>query len=166
MEISKSAYARHRGLSEAAIRKAIKSGRISQTANGKIDPDMADQEWATNSNPAHSKAPLPNTEDEKRRSSSAQVSYQQSRAVHEGYNARMAKLQFEKESDQLISVEEADADLVTVAMITRDRILNIPDQLAPQLVGKTDIIVIKTLLVDALRNALCELADEYGTQAQ
>ncbi len=45
--ISKSAYARHRGVDEKAVRKAVAEGRIS-LINGKIDPDVADIQWAAN----------------------------------------------------------------------------------------------------------------------
>lgn len=45
--ISKSAYARHRGVDEKAVRKAVAEGRIS-LINGKIDPAVADIQWAAN----------------------------------------------------------------------------------------------------------------------
>ena len=45
--LTKSAYARHRGCDEKAVRKAIAEGRIS-TIDGKIDPEVADIQWARN----------------------------------------------------------------------------------------------------------------------
>lgn len=45
--ISKSAYARLRGCDEKAVRKAINEGRIS-LIDGKIDPTVADIQWARN----------------------------------------------------------------------------------------------------------------------
>jgi len=45
--VSKSAYARHRGVDEKAVRKAVSEGRIS-LINGKIDPAVADIQWAAN----------------------------------------------------------------------------------------------------------------------
>jgi len=45
--LSKSAYARHRRCDEKAVRKAIAEGRIS-LINGKIDPEVADIQWAKN----------------------------------------------------------------------------------------------------------------------
>ena len=49
MGMSNRAYARHRGVSEAAVRKALKAGRISLGADGKIDPIQADAQWQANS---------------------------------------------------------------------------------------------------------------------
>lgn len=45
--ISKTAYARMRGCDEKAVRKAVAEGRIS-LINGKIDPTVADIQWARN----------------------------------------------------------------------------------------------------------------------
>lgn len=45
--MTKSAYARHRGVDEKAVRKAINENRIS-TIDGKIDPAVADIQWAQN----------------------------------------------------------------------------------------------------------------------
>ena len=41
MGISIRAYARHRGVSEAAVRKAIKTGRASREADGSVNPVKA-----------------------------------------------------------------------------------------------------------------------------
>ena len=49
--ISRRAYARHRGCSEFAVRKAIAEGRIAVEADGLIDAAMADQEWLNNTDP-------------------------------------------------------------------------------------------------------------------
>nr|CUV48071.1 protein of unknown function [Ralstonia solanacearum] len=48
MGISIRGYARHRGVSDAAVRKAIAAGRITPEAGGTIDSDRADAEWARN----------------------------------------------------------------------------------------------------------------------
>jgi hypothetical protein len=41
-------YARHRGCTPKAVRKAIDSGRISTLDDGTIDPEIADREWEDN----------------------------------------------------------------------------------------------------------------------
>lgn len=49
--VSLRAYARHRGVSLKAVQKAIESGRITKTPDGKINPEQADAEWARNTAP-------------------------------------------------------------------------------------------------------------------
>jgi hypothetical protein len=50
--MSRRAYARHRGVSEGAVRKAIAAGRISLEADGTIDPVKADAQWDSQTDPA------------------------------------------------------------------------------------------------------------------
>jgi hypothetical protein len=57
--MSRRAYAAARGVDEAAIRKAIKAGKIVPMADGRIDPDQADANWwrYSQANPAtHARA--------------------------------------------------------------------------------------------------------------
>lgn len=58
MGLSRRAYAAHRGVSEAAVRKAIASGRITLEADGTINPVIADQQWAASTDPAKQRGPL------------------------------------------------------------------------------------------------------------
>lgn len=46
--VSQRKYAEHRGVTHGAVQKAIKTGRISTDANGKIDPVKADRQWDAN----------------------------------------------------------------------------------------------------------------------
>jgi len=55
--ITKSAYARLRGCDEKAVRKAVNEGRIS-LIDGKIDPAVADIQWARNTRARVSQAPV------------------------------------------------------------------------------------------------------------
>lgn len=48
MGISIRAYARHRGVTDTAVHKAIRAGRVTPEADGTIDIDRADREWARN----------------------------------------------------------------------------------------------------------------------
>lgn len=97
MEISIRAYATRKGISDTAVRKAIKSGRITLTKNGKINPALADRQWEANTDPAQVYAIK---EDSPARAASSEtassassggigVSYQQSRAIREAYEARL-----------------------------------------------------------------------------
>ena len=45
MGISRRAYAKRRGVTEGAVRKAIAAGRISVESDGTLDPDKADAHW-------------------------------------------------------------------------------------------------------------------------
>ena len=163
MELSIRAYARHRGVTEAAVRKAIRQGRVSKGKNGKINPKTADKEWGQNTDPAQIKAVFTEEKPDYSQSSipnaaASGPSYQQSRAIKEAYGAKLLRLQFEKESKKLISVDDVKVAAFNAARMTRDRILNIPDRVIPQLIGKTDIFEMKEILKSELVKALEELS--------
>ncbi|MCL6417921.1 elements of external origin, partial [Aestuariirhabdus sp. Z084] len=52
MGVSLRAYAKHRGVSDTAVRKAIKSGRIQAESDGTIDIDKVDKQWDRNTDRA------------------------------------------------------------------------------------------------------------------
>lgn len=52
MGVSRRRYASMRGVSDMAVRKAIASGRISVEADGTIDPERADAQWDSQTDPA------------------------------------------------------------------------------------------------------------------
>lgn len=162
MELSIRGYAKHRGVTDAAVRKAIRQGRISKGKNGKINPKLADKEWLQNSDPAQIKAEstfeTPDYSQNSAPTSLSGPSYQQSRAIKEAYGAKLLRLQFEKESKKLISIDDVKVSAFNAARMTRDRILNIPDRVIPQLVGKTNIFEMKEILKAELIKALEELS--------
>ncbi|OYT68678.1 MAG: hypothetical protein CFK52_14560, partial [Chloracidobacterium sp. CP2_5A] len=54
--LSLRAYAKHRGVSLAAVQKAVHSGRITPNADGLIDSDRADAEWNAKTRPGQRRA--------------------------------------------------------------------------------------------------------------
>ena len=52
MGVSRRSYAAQRGVPEAAVRKAIATGRITTVPEGTIDPAEADPEWGAQTDPA------------------------------------------------------------------------------------------------------------------
>jgi len=48
MGLSIRAYARHRGVTDTAVHKAIRSGRVTPEPDGTVDATRADLEWARN----------------------------------------------------------------------------------------------------------------------
>ena len=52
MGVSIREYARHRGVAESTVRKALRSGRIAAGPDGAIEPETADAAWTANTNAA------------------------------------------------------------------------------------------------------------------
>ena len=182
--LSVRAYARHRGVSHTAVRKALAAGRIVADTDGMIDPTVADRQWATSTDlskprnsvngvPKPRKAAVAPSEpigmpgvgagEVLNASSGGDAarlvsSYANSRAAREAYLARLAKLDFERKSGKLIDADEVRAQLFALGRRARDSLRGVPDRLAPILVGQTDDAVIHRMLTEEIERGLAELS--------
>lgn len=170
MKLSIAAYARHRGVSHVAVLKAIKSGRIEKEADGSIDAVKADAAWSRNTNKAQQRQHRSQPASATPTSAPAEAhlgppivnsgpSYAQSRAVKEAYHARLAKLSYEEKSGSLIKIDAVKVSWFNILRVLRDRVLNLPDRLAPVMAAETDPKKIRDLLEEDLRLILNDAAD-------
>ena len=168
MKLSIAAYARHRGVSHVAVLKAIKSGRIEKEADGTIDARKADAAWSRNTNKAQQRQRQTEATVAAQAAGENHVgppivnsgpSYAQSRAVKEAYLARLAKLSYEEKSGSLIKIDAVKVSWFNILRVLRDRVLNLPDRLAPIVAAETDPKKIRDLLEEDLRLILNDAAD-------
>jgi phage terminase Nu1 subunit (DNA packaging protein) len=156
--ISVSAFARHIGVDEAAVRKAVKTGRlersVSRKANGRtviVSLAAAQAEWETNRDPAKGgksapgsetarRGDFPTTADVRRRLLTAQ--------------ARKAESQARKMSGQLVPAAGVRRETFEVMRTIRDNLQNIPDRVAHELAAEIDPAKIHARLETEIRQAL------------
>lgn len=169
--LTMNAYAKRRGVSHTAVAKAVKAGRISRTAEGLIDPEAADRQWAENTDPSKPLNSVTGTPRLRRTMDSPSMSssnpettstaqgglppYSQSRAIREAYEARLRKLEYEVRIGKLISADEVKVIAFNIARLTRDKLMGIPDRLAPILAGISDSHEAHKLLSAEIR-LVCE----------
>lgn len=164
--ISASAYARRRGCALQTVIDAINQGRLvssfERLMNGRysIDPDLADKEWAANTNcgtggAAHLKRLA--------RADVAQGAtgyndqhrtYAEARTQHECFKARLAQLELEQREGRLVKAEAVKREAFRVARLVRDSMLNIPDRVAGELAAETNKFKVHQRLVSEIRRAL------------
>ena len=148
-KISAQAYAKHRGVSGEAVKKAIQQGRITATADKKglyhIDPLKADKEWDDNTRPNKAKKktaqevePEPTSPDELKIDPNKKLTFSEARTLKENYSARLAKIKFEEESGRLIPAEQAKSDAFKLSRTVRNQILALPDRISAELASMTD----------------------------
>lgn len=157
-------YARMRGdMTEAAVRKAIKTGRIvagyvkGEGSRGKIIPEVADREMAANT---HAFSGWNGQARNIQQDTSDRVTgtFAQSRAIREAYQARLAKLEFEERSAELVRKTDVEREAFALARLTRDAMLAIPDRLAAELAGISDPFVIHQKITAEIRGAIAEVS--------
>lgn len=166
MGISIRAYARQRGVSDAAVRKAIQSGRIRTEADGTLDPAKADRDWARNSEPlkAGQQVSLPahHTPDSPSSSlTTSGTSLLQAKTVNEVVKAQTNKVRLAKLKGELVDRNQAIAQVFKLARSERDAWLNWPARVSAEMAAKlgVDAHALHVALETAVREHLQELGE-------
>ncbi|MDO3578541.1 hypothetical protein [Ralstonia pseudosolanacearum] len=172
MGISIRAYARYRGVSDAAVRKAIAAGRITPDADGTIDTDRADAEWARNT-----EAPRTGTrtrpvrvavspdggqnQDSPASSPTGGTSLLQARTVNEVVKAQTNKMRLARLKGELVDRSQAIAHVFKLARAERDAWLNWPARVSSQMAATLGVEphTMHVALEAAVREHLQELGE-------
>ena len=180
MGLSIRAYARHRGVTDTAVHKAIRSGRIEALPDGTIDSDLADAQWARNTSAPKTgtqrptvKVKVPEVDGDSagdRGGAGASsntssgggggTSLLQARTVNEVVKAQTNKVRLARLKGELIDRPQAIAHVFKLARSERDAWLNWPARVSAQMAAKLEIDA-HTMHV-ALENAVREHLQELG----
>lgn len=177
MGLSIRAYARHRGVSHVAVKKAIDGGRITQEADGTIDPERADREWEQNTASPHKSSAAPKTvaaaqatprpvtrepaEPMAPALSAGGTSLLQARTVNEVVKAQTNKVRLARLKGDLVDRSQAIAHVFRLARTERDAWLNWPARISAQMAAKleVDAHTLHVVLEGAVREHLMELGE-------
>jgi len=185
MGLSIRAYARQRGVSHVAVKKAIDTGRISQLPDGTIDPVVADAQWAANTTPTRrsvtaearetpqvsvSAREIPQASAKVVRDapepptpalSSGGTSLLQARTVNEVVKAQTNKVRLARLKGELVDRSQAVAHVFKLARAERDAWLNWPARISSQMAAGlgVDAHVLHVALDAAVRQQLQDLGD-------
>lgn len=173
MGISIRAYARHRGVTDTAVHKAIRTGRVTPEADGTIDADRVDADWARNTDSPKrgtreraesvvvrevsggTSAVLPASQ------GTGGTSLLQARTVNEVVKAQTNKVRLARLKGELVDRSQAIAHVFRIARSERDAWLNWPARVSAQMAAKlgVDAHAMHVALEAALREHLQELGD-------
>ncbi|MEF8736797.1 MAG: elements of external origin [Candidatus Accumulibacter necessarius] len=170
MGLSIRAYARHRGVSDTAVHKAIRAGRITPEVDGTIDPERADRDWAKNSDtPREGTARRAETVPVKEPASepitpafhTGGTSLLQARTVNEVVKAQTNKVRLAQLKGDLVDRSQAIAQVFKLARAERDAWLNWPARISAQLASQlgVDAHTLHVALEATVREHLQELGE-------
>jgi len=176
MGISIRAYGRHRGVSDAAVRKAIRTGRITAEPDGTIDPAKADRQWAANTESAQQRHPLTQklkpvpeaaldavreTLKEHGAPTAGSTTYMQARTANEVLKAQTNRVRLQRLKGELIDRAKALAHVFKLARMERDAWINWPSRVSSQMAAElgVDAHTIHVTLERYVREHLSELAE-------
>lgn len=180
--MSQRAYARHRNVTHRAVQKAIESGRIAGAIEGgKINAYVADRLWADNTdeskpsnsvsgNPRHRRPddspPVPGagaaSNMEGGGAAGGGTAYTKARAVRETYAAKLARLEYEQKSGELVRRDEVKTSAFNAARKARDMLMTIPDRVAATLAATDDQGECHRILSEEIRRVCEELSNVGG----
>lgn len=195
MGISRRKYAAHRkskglpGGTDAAVRKAISSGRITVEADNTIDPVKADRQWATSTDGAKQRSeesiqqgvekaketlesgevkPVPQAAVEAVEQNAPEsggaghsVSYAKARAAKEAIAAQMNQLRLQRMRGELVSRKQVIAHVYDLARKERDSWMQMPARKAANMAAElgVDAHLMEQVLDKAIRDHLADLAE-------
>jgi len=150
-------YARHKGVSQAAVSDAIRQGKITEAVKGhaprrKIDSEIADKLWDERTSQNNSNAHLHGDK-------GLGSSLHKAKVAKETYQAKLAQLSYDQKAKKLCNVADVRKAAQEIGRITRDKVMGIADKLAPVLAAENDLENIRQILSKELHTALSSLAD-------
>jgi hypothetical protein len=176
--LTQAAYARHRGVSKEAVRKAVRDGRIPAVGKRKlVDPAAADRAWASNTDtrmPSNSVTGNPKNAAPRKRGGARRadrpVAATESLARHHAeraeWTAKQARLDYERKSGVLVNGVEADQRFFKLARDARNAMIALADRLGPAMAPITDPRECTARLRAELLKLAHEISDSAGRQPE
>lgn len=161
--MSKSKYAKHRGVTPAFITKLLKAGHLKGALVKKqgrkhplIDSEKADRLLKKNLAP---EAKKPDNTDNSQARKTDNIDYSQARTRSEIYRAKQRQLDYELKSGEVIPASQVRDLVFKACRICRDRILNVPPRISATVAAIEDEAEIINLLTDEFNMAFDEMVE-------
>lgn len=151
--VTQAEYARHRGITRQAVSQAVRNGKI-VLIDGKVDVESSDAAW--DSGPQMGRV-QPDGQARALDKTAISTSLASSRALREAYTARLAKLDWEIKSGEVVSAEKARRAAYNTGRRVRDLLMAVPDRLSASLEMRTSADVHK-IISDEVRHICDEVS--------
>jgi hypothetical protein len=173
---SNRALARHIGVSETAVRRAEKAGRIRREADGSWDLGRVQAAWSSNTDRAQQRRqhgamkPVPEAavgavretlREHGEPVSAGGMTFMQARTANEVLKAQERRLRLQQMKGELVDRAKAVAQVFRLARDERDAWVNWPARVAAMIAAELEVDAHKlhTVLERQVRDYLAELAE-------
>lgn len=171
LNVSKAVYAQMRGVSKQAVHKACREGRLTAAiqSDGKLDVALADQLWASNTNPVVGWHATMKQRQKKAKETAVEKAIAigidpsnvptllESKTVEAAFRAKLAQLEYEEKTGKLVPIESVKKEAFRLARIVRDSMFGIADRIAAEIAGMSDPFLIHKKLSQEIRTAIAEI---------
>ncbi len=145
------------GVSRTAIYQHVQKGNITLT-DGKIDPEKAKKELASNIDLTHGRSKVVITskdiEIEKDKRQKDTIRFKDAKAKREHYRAKLAELEYNEKAGTYVNAKEVRDANESMYRVFRDRLLNIPSRLSGTLAAQDDQQKVHELLEVEIKKAI------------
>ena len=171
-------YARRKGCSDTAVRKAIAAGKIvkgvvkNEGERPLINPEIADQEWGKTFNPNYVSNPKlkkqfagEESEDEEEEDDEEEVPNQQSSSTatikrkHAAIKLQIDFLELKKKQGELVPKDAVYKGLYSAGQEMREHFLSLPDKVIDDIMAAKDRNEAYLILHDGISLVLDNLTD-------
>lgn len=179
MPLSLRAYAKHRGVSLAAVQKAIKSGRIKTLPDGKVDPELADSQWKLRTRASMQKRPLvsdasggaagkmrvdaaisaSDSDDADAIPNVNDGDYYEAQKQHEWEKVRRARMVRRQREGELVEVSEIKVEWGRLIAACRSAALMMPDKIAKKVAVTSDTRECRAIISRAVNEFLSAMSE-------
>ncbi len=156
--VTQAEYARRRGVSRAAVSKAVDTKRIT-LINGMIDVEVADIQWSRNTHPEQAaRANSGKGRGEPDAPDGEVIEYWAMKARREKAETLKVEMQLAEMSGRLVSRDKVESAAYQAGRLLRDMILSVPGKLAGELAVVSDPLKVEIRMREELRKVLSEIA--------
>lgn len=177
--ISQREFARRLGVSNVAVHRAVRSGRIT-LVDAQIDPTVATRQWNENTDqskprnritgrPKHARppgepsVPLDLGGSDEGSATNTATGYARARAARELYQAQLSKLELDRQRGTLIRADEVRLGAFNMARKVRDQLIALPERVAAMLAAATDPDQCQRILEEEIERICEEISDAQRT---
>lgn len=180
--ITQAEYARRRGVSREAVRKALGTARISGVLHaGKvmIDPDAADLAWARNTDSDQQQRGAPEQLELTQQRAQAVATHQsdadpapsagvatssphlvRAKTDTELLRKELLELELAEKRGELVPIVDIERAYAAKLAAARDALESIPDRIGPNLAATTDVAACVRMVADEIRIAMRHLVGQ------
>jgi hypothetical protein len=144
--ISRREFARRAGVSEGAIRQAIKAGKLGAFADGSLDPNLVET-WRVN---GHRDA-----------GTLADAVLRKERAL-----ARLREIEVDRELGRVCEVDRVLTEVANEYSAVRNKLLGVGAETAVRLAACNNAETCKSIVDQAVHRAMIDLAESAETRAK
>lgn len=150
------------GISKQAAYKRLKSGKVKLNSRGLIDTESAAAQWKANQDAWQRQRGAPKQSaraSHEYAPSRDRASLSEAQRAREWLRVKREKLMVELIEGKVVEIAEVEAEWSAIVSAARNRLLLLPDKVAPRVAAISDVLECRAIVEYEIREALTTLSE-------